>query len=760
MSKESLIQNALDMHVKDTSWYQATTLRERLHGFENGKRVSISERNEDLARGEWRLRHLMEQFSEREDLFAQRLAQDSLTEEDLLVLFSETPERVRNYFASRPAWVEQILQVFSSLSVDSVLDQELSADAARYQEILRQSGWNSREFLTLATPFIREGCQRLQAGVKDLCLQKANIPFECTNVEEYFLPHLLPRILQAVCRTLALELNIARLSNILQGETPEARFQNFIEHLQEPVFALALLQEYPVLTRLILLYVNQWVENSLMFLHRLCSDWYAICSTFSPHAHPGILKEVSGGAGDSHQNGQTVMILTFTSGLHLVYKPRSLNVDIHFQELLLWLNEHGDHPSFRTLRVLNQGNYGWVEFVMMQGCSSQEEVRRFYIRQGAYLAVLYVLAATDVHHENLIAAGEYPVLIDLESLFHPQIKEHVVEKNANTLAGDVVSNSVMRVMLLPQRFFTNGDSDGVEMSGLGGAPGQLSPHQALHMEDPRKDTLHFIRKQAEMPGSRNRPQLNGEDVDVRDYVDEIIQGFENMYRTLLQYRQELLCDDGCLAHFANDEVRAILRPTYRYARLLMESLHPDVLRNGLDRDILFDHLWKDVSLNPSLAKVIPFEQADLQRGDIPFFTTRVNSSDGWNSVGEVFPDFFGRSGLDRSRKCLLNLSEQDLEKQLWFIRASLTTLSIGGQNLVWPKYSLADTTFPATSDQLLAEACAVGNRLEAQALSGERDTNWIGLSFVSDRLWMMTPMGIDLYNGLGGSFSSLLTWGR
>ena len=33
--------------------------------------------------------------------------------------------------------------------------------------------------------------------------------------------------------------------------------------------------------------------------------------------------------------------------------------------------------------------------------------------------MLYALEATDFHSENLIAAGEHPVLVDLESLFHP-----------------------------------------------------------------------------------------------------------------------------------------------------------------------------------------------------------------------------------------------------------------------------------------------------------------------------------------------------
>src|SRR6266849_4245137 len=98
-------------------------------------------------------------------------------------------------------------------------------------------------------------------------------------------------------------------------------------------------------------------------------------------------------------------------------------VDRHFQDLLDWANAQGVSPPFRTLRILDEGDYGWVEFVSAVTCVSAEELKRFYRRQGGYLALLYLVHATDFHFENLIAAGEHPVLIDLESLFHPEIAQ-------------------------------------------------------------------------------------------------------------------------------------------------------------------------------------------------------------------------------------------------------------------------------------------------------------------------------------------------
>lgn len=76
---------------------------------------------------------------------------------------------------------------------------------------------------------------------------------------------------------------------------------------------------------------------------------------------------------------------------------------------------------FRPIQIIDRGTYGWSEFITAQGCTAPEEIERFYERQGAYIALFYALEATNVHFENLIAHGEYPIMIDLESLFHPRL---------------------------------------------------------------------------------------------------------------------------------------------------------------------------------------------------------------------------------------------------------------------------------------------------------------------------------------------------
>ena len=67
--------------------------------------------------------------------------------------------------------------------------------------------------------------------------------------------------------------------------------------------------------------------------------------------------------------------------------------------------------------MIERGAYGWAEFVAHRYCDGEAELARFYRGLGHWLGVLRLLGGTDIHHENLIAVGPVPVVIDVESLF-------------------------------------------------------------------------------------------------------------------------------------------------------------------------------------------------------------------------------------------------------------------------------------------------------------------------------------------------------
>jgi type 2 lantibiotic biosynthesis protein LanM len=401
------------------------------------------------------------------------------------------------------------------------------------------------------------------------------------------------------------------------------------------------------------------------------------------------------------------------------------------------------------LTILDRGDHGWMEFVTAHGCDSEDQVRRFYERQGGYLALLYALEATDFHHENLLAAGEHPVLLDLEALFHPRVGGEDL-KQGDELAGSTLNCSVLRTGLLPQRVWSNAERGGIDLSGLGAPGGQLTPFSVPQMENVGTDEMRLRRKHLVMPEAENRPSLQGRDVNVLDHAGAIVAGFTGVYRLFLAHRDDLLAEGGPLARFARDEVRVIVRATQTYATLLHESFHPDLLRDALDRDRCLDHLWVQVEYLPHLARLLPAERADLLEGDMPLFTTRPDCRDLWSSAKTRIADFFDETGMDLVRRRVRQLDDGDLTKQLWIIRASLATLRTDTDSPEGPGYELTEPRTVADPERLLAAARAAGDRLEELALRGAHDVSWVGLTLAPDRRWSLTPLGPDLYDGLSG----------
>lgn len=727
----------IQFSFQDPAWSHAVTLTERLVSL----RTIESQSNYFQVNAETADRRLQQWRSQNpfttDDPFTQRLARAGLTEEEFRRLLGEPIEAVHGRLPAIPPWLQDISRAYFNAEEVVPLPEFLSNGQVV-------------GFLSLVEPLIQQSYNDLLEGVAVLAETHSDLPFDPDTIGSALFISLPQLFLMLLSRTLALEVNVARLEGLLEGNTPEERFTHFIARLRQPETALDIFREYPVMARQFVIHMNNWLRFHLEFLHNLAADWADIRATFTPEQDPGKLIQLDGSVGDSHRGGRSVLIARFSSGFQVVYKPKSLSVDGHLQQLLNWLNERGDHAPFRTVKVLNRCTYGWTEFIKAQSCASIDELKRFYERQGGYLALLYALEATDFHFENLIAAGEDPVLIDLESLFHPHA-EGIDVTQAGGLVGMSMIYSVLRVGLLPQRIWFNVQEEGIEMSGLGGAPGQLTPTGVPFWEKTGTDEIHLTRKRMAMPGGQNRPSLNGADVNPLDYNAQIAKGFSSIYRLLIRHREKLLAEDGPLAQFASDEVRFIMRPTRVYALLLHESFHPDLLRNGLDRDRFFDRLWVGIEQRPYLAKVITSEQQDLQEGDIPMFTTRPDSRDIWTSRGEQIADFLDEQGLDLVRRRMQQLGDDDLKKQLWFIDASLTTLSLEADGAKWGTYDIVEPRVMADRDQLIAAATAVGNRLEELVLRGHDDeVSWIGVSLINEKHWNLLPLNADLYNGLGG----------
>lgn len=554
------------------------------------------------------------------------------------------------------------------------------------------------------------------------------------------------RLRSMLARTLVLELNVARLRDDLTGETPHDRYADFIRRLADPAYAARVLQEYPVLARQLVETLDAWVTCQTEFLERLSRDWPAVCTSFFPDAAPGPLVAITPPQGDLHSGGRAVLIAQFAGGHRLVYKPRSLAVEVHFGALVTWLNARLGGLRLAAPAVLDRGEYGWAAFAEHAACATEAEVREFYTRLGGLTALMTVLDATDIHSENLIAHGAHPLLIDLECLFHPRAYVHL-GADGQPLAEDDEFYTVLRTGILPARSWADGVHAGIDTSAMGGATGQELPDPALRLEHAGTDESRFVAGRATLTDhGRHRPTLGGAAVAAEDYDDAMVAGFEAVYRCVLAHRADFGGPGGPLEAFAGDEIRVLVRDTRTYGLLLDDALHPDYLRDALDRDQLFDRLWAEVARRPYYASLIASEQADLRVADVPMFTTRTNARDLWDSRGRRIPNLFDRSSMEMVQRQVARLSEEDLLRQTWAIRASFDAVRMNRGEP--PRAPLAPI---ATDDAAssLGWARAIGDRLDVLAIRGEAMACWAGL-LRRQGAWSADIVDHSLHSGTGG----------
>ena len=425
------------------AWYRALTLRERLDHHDAPAQRPPAVDADALAVLQYRINAWRSQ-KPFDDVaaFHHRLALDGLTDAEFSRVLAEPDVSLRDRVWPVPEWITAIEASLSS--PPSFAFRALLTDRLRRKP--------ATGFLDVAAPFIDRALTDLREGVTRLVGQSDCATFDGDTVCRIFFEDLARALLTTLSRTLVLELHVAKLEGTLTGATPEERFASFITSLGRPARQRALFEEYPVLARLILQQTRRWVRSTLEFLERLSRDIHELQATFNAGATLGRLTSASGDLADPRDGGRSVIVAAFSSGARIVYKPKSQAIDMHFRELLRWMNEAGFEPAFPTLRVLDRIEYGWVEFATPGDCDSVEAVTRFYERIGGYLALLYVTDATDFHADNLIACGEHPQLIDVEALF--QAREHPAPA-ADTSASDrvdyLVRYSVLRNGLLPER---------------------------------------------------------------------------------------------------------------------------------------------------------------------------------------------------------------------------------------------------------------------------------------------------------------------
>ncbi|MBN6033677.1 type 2 lanthipeptide synthetase LanM family protein [Amycolatopsis sp. 195334CR] len=554
-----------------------------------------------------------------------------------------------------------------------------------------------------------------------------------------------------VVRTMVLELNVARVEERLRGETAEDRFAHFIGMMGRPETQAALWQEYPVLLRMVHDELTAWSTSRHEFVQRLVADFEELPALLPGHPEPGAVLEVGFGAGDRHRGGRTVAIVRFDHG-RVVYKPRSLAVDREWASVLTWFAGQRPPHDLRTPAVLLGDGYGWSEFVEHDGCATPAEASAFYWRTGALLALLHAFCANDVHLENLIANGAYPVLIDLESLFHGALPAHEEQVWADP-AADLLTNGVLSIGLLPNKLMVRGmDGPRVLETSAVAADGDEQP-SLLPVPVPEAvgtDEMHFVERHVSSAMTAgNRPHLDGRQLDPCDYRDEVVAGFSWAYRAIVADRDSWSAADGLIRRFRSVPLRHIARATMIYVRTLQTAQHPDFLRDAMDRELVYARLAVGADGTGPWERLVPSELADLRRGDVPFFEVRSGTRHLWDSTGTLIEDYLPQAPEEHVLHRIAGLDEDDLERQLKLIHRSFDSLQVqpvlGALSGILPL-----DREPVTAEQATDEAVRLAEELCAEAIGAPGEAGWVVLNFIDERVWQVGSAPMDLYSGVPG----------
>ncbi|HEX3648407.1 MAG TPA: type 2 lanthipeptide synthetase LanM family protein, partial [Pseudonocardiaceae bacterium] len=418
------------------------------------------------------------------------------------------------------------------------------------------------------TPFVQVATERLATRYRDV---------DMAGVRAGFADQLGDRLVRLAARTLVTELGAAARTGRLTAATPEDRFAEFVGRTGTRAGLATLCGDYPVLARLLGQACLHAVDAHHELLGRFAADRDRVVATLCHGVDPGPVVGIDVGRGDSHQAGRSVAMLRFAAADPIVYKPRSLAVQAHFDEIIAWLNGRVPDLDLRTASCLPMAGYGWQEFVGHQPCADAAGVERFYRRQGALLALLYALDATDIHFENLIAHADQPVLVDMETLFHPALRPGAAA--AADPAWQRLASSVARTTLLPTVML--GEHGALDVSGLGGDRDRVLPSDTVGWVAAGTDRMRLVRRPGTFGGAVNRPRIGDADADPREYTDALVGGFRSGYGAITAHRTEVA---ELVRRCAGDTVRIVARTTQDYVTLLDESTHPDVLRDAADRD--------------------------------------------------------------------------------------------------------------------------------------------------------------------------------
>ena len=572
------------------------------------------------------------------------------------------------------------------------------------------------------------------------------INFQLNNIIDSYLEVLFTELFEVSSKTLITEIHSLKEDSLLPGTDSKERYNYFNEKLLDKKFVIEILEKYPVLSYLIYKIIYNRLDYFKEILNNLCNDAQEIMTVFNIHFKE--VEKILVSSGDTHNNGKKVVIIE-TDGGKIVYKPHSLSPEVIYNRIGNYINYKGNlECPFYTVKTIDKNNYGWQEYIQFKECNSINEVECYYYRIGVALCIFYNIGCSDLHYENIISNGENPSIIDLETLFNNKsINNKVFNEVPNTIANKYITQTVIGTMLLPLNLKYS--LFNYDIGGISKRPEKSSGNWRRYvLEFQGTDNVQLVKKNvSNYSDSNNEVKLNSQVVEPINYAYEIQKGFKQCYTFLLE-------NIDVLINIISDKdiiIRQVLRPTGIYSKFLEASNHPKYLSNFSDRYNLFYKMQNENSKkHNAMYKKNTCEIESLMDGDIPYFTTNLYTNKLTSNFTIDIDNFYSEQLIDVVLKMIKNMSKDDLDKQLYYIRMSLaTSIKVNSPSIASGKNN--NPKYFEKSKQYIECAEEIGALLYTNAVwdSKKEYCTWVAPLIDKNDTLKLGSINQDLYEGGG-----------
>jgi len=481
---------------------------------------------------------------------------------------------------------------------------------------------------------------------------------------------------------------------------------------------LKILKKFPAAARLAANVTVQIIENTLQVLEWLNRDIETLQrqGLFPGNSFPATLMELRPGLSDPHMKGKTVTLLCFQEGHRILCKPRSLKMDLAFQDLLSWLKEKDPQFSLFAPKTLDRGDHGWVEFLepgeKPEIPVSAEQLNLFNYTQGVYLALFHSLQGSDFHNDNfLLRNSSEPVAVDLECLLGGALSRIVDDSVPDFLRHQ--EDSVLHTQMLPLWLRKPSPA------------GSLTQESIINICG-----MDFPGIQSEAQGT----------------AAAISEGFRNTMNLLLRHRQELLSERGPLQNFKGLMVRLINRGTENYLALERELLTPVFLESMASFDRGLEKLNRLPVRLGTPDQFLEAEKRALWRLDIP--VCHVPTDDRTIFLDGVQTSITAeRDGFSKLSQFIHSLSPEHIQLQEKVISASLAM-----------RQAHCSCKLKKSSpgpEELMKFSVECGEHLDRMAIEDHSGARWLGLMSLNSASVELYTLFSDFSLSSGASGTAL-----